>query len=79
MECGHAAKVLRLRSWRSGKCCYFRFVVFVCPVEEVCNICTLSRRDVLFSSRGRFQGSPVDPWSVRFLTRQTHVLRSSDV
>jgi hypothetical protein len=28
-ECGHAAEVLRLRSLRSGNCCYFRFVVFV--------------------------------------------------
>jgi hypothetical protein len=46
-----------------------------CLVEEICNICTLSTGDVLFSSRGRLRGSPLDPRSVRFLTRRTHVLR----
>jgi hypothetical protein len=51
----------------------FRSFCF-CLVEEVCNICTLSREDLLFSSRGRLSGSPLDPRSVRFLTRRTHVL-----
>jgi hypothetical protein len=56
--------------------CRLRFnsfsFLFRCD-SGVCNIRTLSRGDVLFSSRGRLRGSHLDPRSVRFLTRRTRV------
>jgi hypothetical protein len=56
----------------------FRSFCF-CLVEEVCNICTLSRGDVLFSSRGRLRGSPLNPRSVRFFNEADPCTLFSDV
>jgi hypothetical protein len=60
----------------SGRCrlCFNSFFFSLSLCSGVCNICTLSRGDVLFSSWGRLRGSHLDPRSVRFLTRRTRVL-----